>query len=128
MIEQFSENTLGHELVMTKHSVKGASAMGSGKTLQKVGKLPESSLVLPKQGVKAHEWSPYSDNGGTTTAIAGRDFVVLAGDTRLNGDYCILTRNDYTKVFPLTNKTFLASCGMQADRLQLQQMLKYRIK
>lgn len=91
-------------------------------------KLQSSVLTLPKQGAKEHQWSPYQDNGGTTAAIAGKDFVILASDTRLSGDFCILTRTDDSKIFQLTDKTFMASNGMQADRLQLQQMLKYRIK
>lgn len=91
-------------------------------------KLASSVLTLPQQGAKQQQWSPYQDNGGTTAAIAGKDFVILAGDTRLNGDFCIHTRHDTSKIFQLTDKTFMASNGMQADRLQLQQMLKYRIQ
>lgn len=91
-------------------------------------KLSGSTLTLPRQGVKEHQWSPYADNGGTVAAIAGKDFVIFGGDTRLNGDFCIHTRDDRSKLFQLTDRTFLASTGMQADRLQLQQMLKYRIQ
>jgi 20S proteasome subunit beta 6 len=81
------------------------------------------------RGQKTHsEWSPYTDNGGTTAAIAGAGYVIIAGDTRLNGDFCINTRNDDSKLFQLTRNTFLASSGMQADRLQLQQVLKYRLQ
>ena len=33
-------------------------------------------------------WSPYSDNGGSTVAIAGDDYAIIASDTRLtNGGY-----------------------------------------
>ncbi|KAF8283082.1 putative proteasome beta 6 subunit [Trypanosoma cruzi] len=91
-------------------------------------KLADSTLSLPRQGVKEQQWSPYADNGGTIAAIAGKNYVILGGDTRLNGDFCIHTRDDRTKLFQLTEHTFLASTGMQADRLQLQQMLKYRIQ
>ncbi|TPP43949.1 Proteasome subunit family protein [Leishmania donovani] len=91
-------------------------------------KLASSTLTLPKQGAKQQQWSPYQDNGGTTAAIAGKDFVILAGDTRLNGDYCLHSRHDQSKIFQLTPYTYMASNGMQADRLQLQQMLKYRVK
>ncbi|RNF03117.1 proteasome beta 6 subunit [Trypanosoma rangeli] len=91
-------------------------------------KLADSTLTLPRQGVKEQQWSPYADNGGTIAAIAGSNYVILGGDTRLNGDFCIHTRDDRSKLFQLTERTFLASTGMQADRLQLQQMLKYRIQ
>ncbi|KAK7198008.1 20S proteasome beta 6 subunit [Novymonas esmeraldas] len=91
-------------------------------------KLASSALTLPQQGAKQQQWSPYQDNGGTTAAIAGKDFVILAGDTRLNGDFCLHTRSDESKIFQLTPYTCIASNGMQADRLQLQQMLKYRVK
>lgn len=91
-------------------------------------KLQSSVLQLPKQGAKQQQWSPYADNGGTTAAIAGKDYVILAGDTRLNGDYCIHTRSDESKLCRLTETTYLASNGMQADRLQLQEVLRYRIK
>ena len=89
-------------------------------------KTASSQLTLPSRGPKQHQWSPYDDNGGTAAAIAGKGFVIVAADTRLNGDFCINTREDDTKLYQLTPKTFLASTGMQADRLQLQQVLKFR--
>jgi 20S proteasome alpha/beta subunit len=73
-------------------------------------------------------WSPYADNGGTTAAIAGKGFVILGGDTRLNDEYNFHTRTDESKLCKLTERTMLASGGMQADRLQLQEVLKYRIE
>lgn len=91
-------------------------------------KLEKSILQLPTHGKQHSEWSPYADNGGTAAAISGKGYVIIAGDTRLNGDFCINTRHDETKLFQLTANTFLASGGMQADRLQLQQVLKYRIQ
>lgn len=92
-------------------------------------KLEKSTLQLPSRGALKHnDWSPYTDNGGTAAAISGKGYVIVAGDTRLNGDFCINTRNDESKLFKLTDNTFLASGGMQADRLQLQQILKFRIQ
>nr|CCC91582.1 proteasome beta 6 subunit [Trypanosoma congolense IL3000] len=95
------------------------------------GNIGNSAPKLPiRQVAKGHPqmWSPYTDNGGTIAAIAGRDFAILGADTRLNGDFCIHTRMDTSKLFQLTDRVFLASSGMQADRLQLQRMLQYRIQ
>ncbi len=84
------------------------------------------ALKMPRQ--IAEHWSPYTDNGGTTAAIAGKGFVIIGGDTRLNDEYNFHTRHDTSKLYRLTDRTMLASGGMQADRLQLQQMLKFRIE
>jgi len=85
------------------------------------------TLQLPSRGRQHSEWSPYEDNGGTAAAIAGAGYVIVAGDTRLNGDFCFHTRNDESKLFQLTANTFLASGGMQADRLELQQVLRHNL-
>ncbi|KAG5487223.1 hypothetical protein LSCM4_07711 [Leishmania orientalis] len=109
-----------HEIMIEDHAEYGHAHYPK--------KLASTALTLPQQGAKQQQWSPYQDNGGTTAAIAGKDFVILAGDTRLSGNFCFHTRNDTSKIFQLTPHTYMASNGMQADRLQLQQMLKYRIK
>jgi 20S proteasome alpha/beta subunit len=38
-------------------------------------------------------FNPYVNNGGTVVAIAGADFVVVGGDSRLSEGYSIVTRN-----------------------------------
>jgi len=82
----------------------------------------------PGQPLQRHGWSPYNDNGGSTVAVAGDDFVVVASDTRLTGGrYGILSRN-CSKVFKLTDSTLLAACGCWADVLTLTKLIKARIQ
>lgn len=51
-------------------------------------------------------------------AIAGSDFVVVGGDSRLSEGYSLVTRSE-TKLVQLTDKTVLATSGMFADFCEL---------
>jgi len=73
--------------------------------------------------ISAASFQPYVNNGGTTIAVAGKDFCVIGADTRMSDGYSINTRN-YTKLCKLTDKCVLASSGMQADILTLQKNLR----
>ena len=44
------------------------------------------------------EFDPYVDNFGTIVGIAGRNFSLIAGDTRLSDQYMIRSRN-HSKLF-----------------------------
>ena len=58
-------------------------------------------------------------------AVAGNDYCIVAGSTRLSTGYSILTRNQ-TKILRLSDTCMIASAGMQADRQALHKMLHTR--
>lgn len=60
-------------------------------------------------------------------AIAGEDFVVIGGDTRLSSGFSIHTRNQ-NKLFRLSNTTVLGCSGCWCDTLTLTRILAARIQ
>eukprot|EP01120_Amphizonella_sp_Union-15-10_P016113 TRINITY_DN8399_c0_g1_i1.p1 TRINITY_DN8399_c0_g1~~TRINITY_DN8399_c0_g1_i1.p1 ORF type:complete len:259 (+),score=55.96 TRINITY_DN8399_c0_g1_i1:42-779(+) len=81
-----------------------------------ISALPEKQLAF----------SPYADNGGTVVALAGADYAIVAGDTRMSTGYSIQTRKS-SKSIQLSSKAVLASAGMQADQNTLQRLLQSRL-
>lgn len=77
-------------------------------------------------GIVEHRYSPYVDNGGTCFAMAGKDFVVIVGDTRCSMGHAIHTRNS-SRITQLTSKAVIATAGMQSERETLHRLLKLRI-
>lgn len=91
-------------------------------------KLPLSSIEVdaPKTTPIERRFNPYDFNGGTVIAIAGDDFSIVAGDTRITTGYEILSRN-HSKVFPLTDKTVLTAAGCISDIITLNKVLGARL-
>uniref|UniRef100_A0A6U1L3H8 Proteasome subunit beta n=3 Tax=Eukaryota TaxID=2759 RepID=A0A6U1L3H8_9CHLO len=70
-------------------------------------------------------WSPYDNNGGTTVAVAGEDYCIIAASVRLSSGFSILTR-EHTRMKALNSKCVIASSGFQADFQTLQKLLAAR--
>ncbi len=60
-------------------------------------------------------------------AIAGKDFCLVAADTRMSLGYSILSR-EYSKTTKLTDKIVITSGGMVADIEALHKNLQMRVK
>jgi len=56
--------------------------------------------TVAASGNRQHAFYPYTDNGGSTLAISGEDFTIVAGDTRSTSGYNINTRYQ-PKVFKI---------------------------
>merc|ERR1712086_529168 len=54
-------------------------------------------------GPMQHRFSPYEVNGGTVIGVSGKDFAIVASDTRFSRGYSILSR-DVPKYTKLTDK------------------------
>lgn len=94
----------------------------------------EGHLSLPLETIEAgpkttpyeRRFSPYDFNGGTVIVLAGPDFAIAAGCTRISTGYEILSRQQ-TKLFALSDKTVLASAGCLSDVVTLRRMLSARL-
>ena len=60
-------------------------------------------------------------------AIAGKDYAIIASETRLSTGYSIYTR-DQSKLFPLTNKCILGSTGCWCDALTFSKTIEMRVR
>lgn len=77
-------------------------------------------------GPMERRFSPYVSNEGTVLGVAGEDFAVIAGDTRMSSGYSILSR-DVPKIYKLTDHCVLGTAGMQAEAATLRKVLDYKI-
>lgn len=70
-------------------------------------------------------WSPYDNNGGTVVAVAGNDYCIVAGSTRLSTGYSILTR-ERSMITPITPQVVIAAAGFEADASTLKKVIQRR--
>ncbi|ODQ68630.1 beta 6 subunit of the 20S proteasome [Nadsonia fulvescens var. elongata DSM 6958] len=90
--------------------------------------LPDSALHSTASSVPIeHRFNPYSDNGGTILGIAGKDFAVLAGDTRNTTGYSINSRYE-PKVFHVGDNVVVSANGFAADGNVLVKRLGQQIQ
>jgi len=103
-------------------------------------------FLLIFEFTQAQKFQPYEDNGGLVTAIAGRDFCLLAGDTRMtDGGYQIRSRNLMrlwgvgVSEIPLPEigeevehnilpPTMVGASGCQSDCTELRKVISYKIR
>ncbi|CAI5759333.1 unnamed protein product [Candida verbasci] len=74
-----------------------------------------------------HRFNPYSDNGGTVLGIAGKDFAVLAGDTRQSEGYSIQSRYE-KKIHNVGDNILMTANGFAADGVELIDQFKQQLK
>jgi 20S proteasome alpha/beta subunit len=77
-------------------------------------------------GPIGRRFEAYQNNGGTVVSVSGKDYTIVASDTRLGLGYAIPARY-VSRVIKLTNKVVLASSGMQADIATLHKVLRIRL-
>lgn len=91
--------------------------------------VPQQSSIAPVEISSRHGrggFNPYVNNGGTVVCVAGDDFAIGVGDTRLSVGYSIHSRMQ-SKITKLTSRCSIASSGMQADVQTLHKWLKTRV-
>ncbi|KAF1761530.1 hypothetical protein GCK72_009786 [Caenorhabditis remanei] len=82
---------------------------------------------LSSRQIERQRWNPYSMEGGSTCAISGENFAIVASDTRMTqNDINILTR-DAEKIHVLNDSIILTTSGFYGDVLQLKKVLQSRL-
>jgi 20S proteasome subunit beta 6 len=71
---------------------------------------------------KKSEFSPYQNNGGTILGIAGKNFSIIASDTRFSYGMFLTSRNS-TRIVRISTNAILATAGMTADLFSLQNQM-----
>ena len=72
-------------------------------------------------------WNPYTIEGGSTLAIAGESFAIVATDTRMSQHDVNVMNREAEKVHDLNKSIILATAGFYGDVLQLRRVLEARL-
>ena len=84
-------------------------------------------LILCRLWTSQAKFEPYVDNGGTVVGITGRNYAIIASDTRLSESYFIRSRN-ISKIFEVTNGVYLAASGCLSDTIALSKVMQTEMK
>ena len=85
-----------------------------------------SLICLPRYFFLTHHRLSHPCNYSTTIAIAGEDYAICAGCTRMSTGYEILSRTQ-SKLFDLTDQTVLLTAGCMTDIITLRKMISARL-
>ncbi|KRY71993.1 Proteasome subunit beta type-1-B [Trichinella pseudospiralis] len=88
----------------------------------------QKALQSKNESALSDRFNPYTENGGTCAGIAGKDFVILSGDTRLSASSMVVMSRTAPKVYRLTPKVYITGTGFQGDMIQLVKVLRTRIQ
>jgi 20S proteasome subunit beta 6 len=72
------------------------------------------------------KFDPYADNGGTIIGLAGKDFCIMAADTRLSDQYMIRSRS-ISRLFEIdgaSGSIVLSASGCLSDAIQLSALME----
>ncbi|BFZ54954.1 proteasome core particle subunit beta 3 [Savitreella phatthalungensis] len=64
-------------------------------------------------------------NGGSCVAMVGKDCVAIASDLRL-GQQALTIANNFSKIFPTTQRTMLGMTGLATDVISLHELFRYK--
>lgn len=76
--------------------------------------------------VSSREFDPYVDNGGTVVGLAGKDYCIMAADTRLSEQYSIRSRS-VSRLFEIDGKSgsmILSATGCWSDAVALSKVIE----
>jgi 20S proteasome alpha/beta subunit len=71
----------------------------------------------------AGKFDPYVDNGGTVVCVAGKDYCIIAADTRLSDQYMIRSRR-ISRIFEVDDGLVFTGSGCWADVVALSKDLQ----